>query len=207
MRAFAGPSGARDLIIDMEVNADPWQPSAVVHRDPGEDPYLVLQMAAPATVAAGDVSRKDVTVVIDRSGSMTGAPMDQACAAGELVVRRLRRGDRVNVIAFDHTVDPLFTRPQPVETARDAALQFIKRIRAGGGTNIAAALDMERVRDIMTEVVERAAAIVRRYGVVRAQVDEAADDCGLFTFDRKPAWIRGAKRTVELTAHPDPFAN
>ena len=141
VRAFAGRSGARDLIVDVEVNADPWQPTAVVHRDPGQDPYLVLQMAAPATVAAGDVSRKDVTVVIDRSGSMTGAPMDQACAAGELVVRRLRRGDRVNVIAFDHTVDPLFAKPQPVETARDAALQFIKRIRAGGGTNIAAALD------------------------------------------------------------------
>src|SRR5262249_27840607 len=141
VRAFAAPSGTRDLILDVEVNADPWQPTAVVHRDPGQDPYLVLQMAAPATVAAGEVSRKDVTIVIDRSGSMTGAPMEQACAAGELVVRRLRRGDRVNVIAFDHTVDPLFTRPQPVETARDAALQFIGRIRAGGGTNIAAALD------------------------------------------------------------------
>ncbi|MFN2547602.1 MAG: VWA domain-containing protein, partial [Myxococcales bacterium] len=141
VRAFAGPSGTRDLIIDVEVNADPWQPTAVVHRDPGQDPYLVLQMAAPATVAASEVSCKDVTVVIDRSGSMTGPPMDQACAAGELVVRRLRRGDRVNVIAFDHTVDPLFTKPQPVETARDAALQFIHRIRAGGGTNIAAALD------------------------------------------------------------------
>ncbi|MGZ6142816.1 MAG: VIT and vWA domain-containing protein [Myxococcales bacterium] len=140
VRAFAGPTGSRDLVIDVEVNADPWQPTAVVHRDPGQDPYLVLQMAAPAQVSSAEISRKDVTVVIDRSGSMTGAPMDQACAAGELVVKRLRRGDRVNVIAFDHTVDPLFTRPQPVETAREAALQFIHRIRAGGGTNIALAL-------------------------------------------------------------------
>src|SRR5207302_7552215 len=80
-------------------------------------------------------------LVIDRSGSMTGQPIQQACAAAELVVKRLRRSDRVNVIAFDHAVDPLFTRPQPVETARDAALQFIQRIRAGGGTDIALALD------------------------------------------------------------------
>lgn len=140
VRAFAGPTGTRDLVIDVEVNADPWQPSVLVHRDPGQDPYLVLQMAAPATVSSSEISRKDVTVVIDRSGSMSGAPMDQACAAGELVVKRLRRGDRVNVIAFDHTVDPLFTKPQPIETAREAALQFIRRIRAGGGTNIALAL-------------------------------------------------------------------
>jgi Ca-activated chloride channel homolog len=80
-------------------------------------------------------------VVIDRSGSMTGAPIAQACAAAELVVKRLRPRDRVNVIAFDHAVDPLFARPQPVQAARDAALQFIQRIRAGGGTDIALALD------------------------------------------------------------------
>jgi Ca-activated chloride channel family protein len=98
-------------------------------------------MAAPETVDAAEVSAKDVTLVIDRSGSMSGPPMAQACAAAELVLQRLREKDRVNVIAFDHNVDPLFRTPQPVETARAAALQFVRRIRAGGGTNIAAALD------------------------------------------------------------------
>jgi Ca-activated chloride channel family protein len=112
----------------------------VVHRDPGQDPYLLVQMAAPARLVQGEVSAKDVTLVIDRSGSMAGTPLEQACAAAELVVRRLRRGDRVNVIAFDHGVDPLFQKPEPVEGSGDAALQFIRRLRAGGGTNIALAL-------------------------------------------------------------------
>jgi Ca-activated chloride channel family protein len=67
--------------------------------------------------------------------------MEQACAAAELVVRRLRREDRVNVIAFDHAADALFAKPRPVESAREAAVQFIHRIRAGGGTNIALALE------------------------------------------------------------------
>jgi Ca-activated chloride channel homolog len=141
VRAAAPPSGERDLVIEVETNAAPWQPSAVVHRDPGQDGYLVLQMAAPASVDQTDVSGKDVTIVIDRSGSMVGPPLEQACAAADLVVRRLRRGDRVNVISFDDGVEPLFAAPQPVETARDAALQFIRRIRVGGGTNIALALD------------------------------------------------------------------
>jgi len=140
VRARASASGARDLVLEIEVNADPWQPSVVLHRDPGQDAYLVLQMAAPDRVERGEVSAKDVTLVIDRSGSMSGAPMDEACAAAELVVKRLRSGDRVNVIAFDHGVDSLFQSPRPVETARDAAVQFIRRIRAGGGTNIALAL-------------------------------------------------------------------
>ncbi len=139
-RAFAGAAGPRDLVLEIELDADPWQPTVVMHRDPGQDPYLVLQMAAPSELDQRDVSAKDVTVVIDRSGSMSGAPLDQACAAAELVVRRLRTGDRVNVIAFDHEVDALFPTPRPVVDARDAALQFIHRIRAGGGTNLAAAL-------------------------------------------------------------------
>jgi len=140
VRALGGAAGERDLVIDVETSAAPWQPSIVVHRDAGNDAYLVLQMAAPEKIEQSQVSGKDVTLVIDRSGSMGGAPLDQACAAAELVVRRLRHGDRVNVIAFDHAVDPLFPTPQPAETARDTALQFIRRIRAGGGTNIAAAL-------------------------------------------------------------------
>src|SRR6266849_4531956 len=114
LRASGGAAGARDLVIDVETSAAPWQPSVVVHRDPGQDAYLVLQMAAPGKVEQSQVSGKDVTLVIDHSGSMTGPPLDQACAAAELVVRRLRDGDRVNVIAFDHNVDPLFAAPHPV---------------------------------------------------------------------------------------------
>ncbi|MGZ6124478.1 MAG: VIT and vWA domain-containing protein, partial [Myxococcales bacterium] len=140
VRARAKSAGVRDLILEVELNADPWQPTVLVHRDPGQDPYLVLQMAAPARIEQGAISAKDVTVVIDRSGSMSGAPLDQACAAAELVVRRLRGGDRVNVIAFDHAADPLFPRPRPVETAGEEAVRFIRRLRAGGGTNIALAL-------------------------------------------------------------------
>jgi Ca-activated chloride channel family protein len=141
IRALAKASGVRDLVLELEVNADPWQPTAIVHRDPGQDPYLILQMAAPARVEAGEISAKDVTLVIDRSGSMSGAPMDQACAAAELVVRRLRPDDRVNVIAFDHAAEPLFPKPRQVESSRDAALRFIRRIRAGGGTNLGLALE------------------------------------------------------------------
>jgi len=140
VRARAKSSGIRDLVLEMELNADPWQPAAVIHRDPGQDAYLLLQMAAPDRVEQGEISAKDVTVVIDRSGSMSGSPLEQACAAAALVVQRLRQGDRINVIAFDHAVDPLFRNPQPVGAAREKALEFIRHLRAGGGTNIALAL-------------------------------------------------------------------
>src|SRR3954462_4198066 len=74
-RAFADGAGPRDLVLDVEVDSAPWEPAVVVDRDPGQDPYLILQMAAPADLDQRDVSAKDVTLVIDRSGSMSGAPL------------------------------------------------------------------------------------------------------------------------------------
>src|SRR2546429_9871530 len=96
--------------------------------------------AAPGDTGARGGSGKALRVVIARGGGRSGPPLEQACAAADLVVRRLRDGDRVNVIAFDHAVDPLFASPQPAGTAREAVLRFIGRIRAGGGAKNAAAL-------------------------------------------------------------------
>ena len=81
-------------------------PQAIVNAR-GESNVLPL-------VEAGEISPRDVTLVIDRSGSMSGAPMDQACAAAELVVRRLRPRDRVNVIAFDRLQSDGFGSSRPI---------------------------------------------------------------------------------------------
>ena len=51
----------------------------------------------------------------------------------------------------------------PVDTAeyKQVTVLFADVVRS---MDIAAALDMERLREIMTELVERSAAVVRRYG-------------------------------------------
>ena len=81
-----------------------------------------------------------MSLVIDRSGSMSGKPIDMAKAACQAAVAVLRPDDQIEIIAFDATPRRA-VRMQPVRYRRRID-EEIRRIRAGGGTNIFPALDM-----------------------------------------------------------------
>src|SRR5262249_51824729 len=117
-----------------------WTPAAYVQTNGAEDGWFALALAAPAAPATA-VAAKDVTLVIDRSGSMTGEPIEHAKAAAADMIRLLHAGDRVNVIAFSDEVAPLFQAPVALDAdSRTRAIGFVERLRAGGGTDIARAL-------------------------------------------------------------------
>lgn len=120
---------------------------AFVHRDPGQDAYVVMSLAATELTDRKAVVAKDVTLVIDHSGSMSGEPLERARDAAVDVVRRLSSTDRLNVILFDDSVDSLFNRPEAVtaDTKREA-VEFIERMIDGGGTDLAAALQTSFAR-------------------------------------------------------------
>ncbi len=136
-----GMRGKGELVVEWEVDEPEWLPSAYVHRGSGEtDGYFALSLAT-TDVNTGVVASKDVTIVIDRSGSMTGEPLENAKAAAVDVIRRLPPADRVNVIAFSDEVDPLFRAPLLLDEAnRGRAIGFVQRLHEGGGTDIALAL-------------------------------------------------------------------
>lgn len=128
------------FVLRWSVDEAPLSLSGTLHRDRGHDAYLVMSVAAP-TAATSAVVPKDVTLVIDRSGSMSGAPLEHARRAAADVIGRLGPRDRVNVVAFDDGVDSLYPRPKPLDAAvRDEAVQYIHRIADAGGTNLAGAL-------------------------------------------------------------------
>jgi Ca-activated chloride channel family protein len=130
-----------ELVLRFRIEEPPWQVHARVHRDPGHDPYLLVTLAAPASLAASDAVPKDVTLVLDRSGSMQGEPIEQVRAAAADVIARLAPRDRFNVIAFDSLQQRLFERPEPVTAAsRERGRGFVLGLSSGGGTNIGSAL-------------------------------------------------------------------
>ena len=133
--------GNGPLELEWQVDEPAWQPSAYVHASNGKhDGWFALSLAAP-DLGANAVAAKDVTIVIDRSGSMLGEPMENARTAAVDMIRRLDARDRVNVVAFSDEVDPLFKAPQPLTPEnRATAIGFVERLRDGGGTDIALAL-------------------------------------------------------------------
>jgi Ca-activated chloride channel homolog len=133
-------SDAKAFALRYEVVEAPWSVNAYVHRNKGEDAYVALTLAAPAG-ASKNAQPKDVTLVIDRSGSMEGEKLKQARAACLGIIKKLNDKDRVNVMSFDHHVEKLFVLPKAAtEKIRAEASEFVELMYSGGGTSIDLAL-------------------------------------------------------------------
>ena len=139
--ASGAADDATELVLAYELGDEPWTVQAHVHRDAGHDGYLVVTLPTPE-IPRSAVSAKDVTIVLDRSGSMAGEPIAQARVAAANIVGRMSARDRLNIAIFDDAVDTLYAEPRELTDAvRAEALAFIERVQDDGGTNIALALE------------------------------------------------------------------
>ncbi len=104
--------------------------------------YFLLLMNLPsAQVKAEDMTKREITLVIDRSGSMRGEKMDQAKAAGQSIVQGLRDGELLNIIDYSDSLSSFSPKPIIVDAkSRAEAAAYIKGLEANGGTNIRDAL-------------------------------------------------------------------
>jgi Ca-activated chloride channel homolog len=79
-----------------------------------------------------------LALVIDKSGSMNGDRIELAKDAAKATVELLNRNDKVGVVAFDDGVQQLVRMQSATNRVRIAS--DISRLKASGGTNIAAGL-------------------------------------------------------------------
>ncbi len=110
----------------------------------GEGGYFLLLAGAPprpSAAARSEHVRREVLLVLDRSGSMDGEKLAQARAAALQVIRALADGERFNIIVYTQAVD-LFAAEPAVRSATSLqrARAFLAGVQAMGGTNIHAAL-------------------------------------------------------------------
>ena len=109
------------------------------YKEAGDDGFFLMLLAPAVEVDPDDVVAKDVMLVLDTSGSMEGEKLAQAKEAARYVVQRLNPEDRFNVVAFSTGVRSYAPELVPAADA-EAALPFIDRLEAMGGTNISLAL-------------------------------------------------------------------
>jgi len=76
----------------------------------------------------------NVALVLDRSGSMAGAPLRYAQQAAANFVDRLTPEDRLSIVVYDDHVDTLLEAQ--LVTDKEAIKRVISGIRAGGLTNL-----------------------------------------------------------------------
>jgi len=140
-RVLRASDATRPITILVPVRRDASAALAFLPYAPaGEDGYALITISPPAreSRAAG----RDLTFVVDVSGSMSGQKIVQARAAGRQFLSSLDPTDRFRIIAFSNDVRE-FRDGWTTATAsslREAAA-FVEALRPGGGTNIAGALD------------------------------------------------------------------
>ncbi len=103
--------------------------------------FLNVRIGMQATDVMPARAQLSVHLVLDVSGSMQGAAMDNARSAAEALVQRLDPNDDFSMVTFSNDAEVLI--PDGVIGPRRAwALAKIHGVTANGGTNISAGLDL-----------------------------------------------------------------
>ena len=98
--------------------------------------YLYVDVNADASLRAKTRSPLNLSIVIDRSGSMKGKRLENALDAARTALNRLNDGDTVSVVAYDRRTEVVVPPTTLDATARDRIAAKLKKIRARGDTCI-----------------------------------------------------------------------
>lgn len=147
----------RDFVLQWQP-APSRQPRAALFQQTLDDEhYSMLMMLPPSTQDANTLPR-DITFIIDTSGSMQGTSIVQAKESLRYAIRQLNDDDKFNIIAFSDSYQSLFAFPHSVsDNLRELAINWVDRLTANGGTEMFPALaatfsqphDPERLQQVV----------------------------------------------------------
>ncbi|WP_115018717.1 VWA domain-containing protein [Synechococcus sp. UW140] len=107
---------------------------AVSADAPGRLDLLISVVPPPAPNTTQKRTPLNLALVIDRSGSMNGAPLSQARKAACFLARELTPADRLAIVVFDHDADVLVPS-MPVKNP-EVFVRAINSIEARGMTDL-----------------------------------------------------------------------
>jgi Ca-activated chloride channel family protein len=126
-----------------------WRPAVGEHVESvvfmqrlGDQDHALLMLMPPEQFSALR-TRREVTLIIDTSGSMQGESIEQAREALRFALDSLAPQDRFNLIEFNNAATALFGAPVDATAANlRQARAFVSRLQAHGGTEMLQPLDL-----------------------------------------------------------------
>ncbi|MDK1022282.1 MAG: VIT and VWA domain-containing protein [Candidatus Hydrogenedentes bacterium] len=144
----------RDFVLRYAVAGKAIGDSILTHAgEKGNFFTLILQ--PPDRVTPDEVTPKEMIFVIDKSGSMSGFPIEKAKKTMRLAIERMNPNDTFNLVTFAGGLGYCFDKPVlNTRENRAKALQYLQNLNGGGGTEMMAAIraalsnqnDPERLR-------------------------------------------------------------
>ncbi len=111
-------------------------------KNKSEDGYFFLDITPGFVADNEEIAKKDITFVLDVSGSMAGEKLNQAKKALLYCINNLNDDDRFEIVKFSTEAKQVFGKLS--EASADnlkRANDFIRKLKAVGGTNIDDALE------------------------------------------------------------------
>jgi Ca-activated chloride channel family protein len=130
----------RDFVLHWTVSPTRVEVGALTYRDKGEG-YLALLVQPPLEPAEALVSSREITFVLDVSGSMSGVPIETSKALVRRALDGLRPADAFNIFIFSGGNGQLW--PEPHDSSPEniaAAKAYLSSLSGGGGTEMLAGL-------------------------------------------------------------------
>ena len=105
-------------------------------RNQAQPVHVVVKLTAERIEQQQQRQPLAFCVVLDRSGSMAGQPLEHARKACEVIVKNLRNEDHFSVVVFDSEAQVVI--PLQQVKSKDAMIQVIRQIQDAGSTNLTA---------------------------------------------------------------------
>lgn len=127
----------KDLVIKWPADYADTAKSLIYISEHGKEQYAQILLNPPSNPSVENTVRRELIIVVDKSGSMAGESMDAARKALQFSIDSLKPEDTFNIIAFDDQSYPLFQSTLAADdTNLKLAHRFIRNLDADGGTEM-----------------------------------------------------------------------
>jgi|WetSurMetagenome_2_1015567.scaffolds.fasta_scaffold04186_5 Ca-activated chloride channel homolog len=126
----------RDFVLRWSVDASQMRFGVLAHREKG-DGCFTLMVQPPLAPSDSEVSSREITFILDVSGSMSGLPVETSKSLVRKVLDGLRPDDTFNVFVFSGSEGQLWQAPHP-NTPENvlAAKRYLDDLQGSGGTEM-----------------------------------------------------------------------
>ncbi|HZY04620.1 MAG TPA: VIT and VWA domain-containing protein [Anaeromyxobacteraceae bacterium] len=126
----------KDFVLSWRPAAPEPEAHALLQREKGED-WLMLFVQPPAAVQPAQVRPRELVFLLDKSGSMSGRPIETARAVILRSLRAVGPEDTFQIVAFDGAAVAMSDRPLPATPGNVVAAEaWLSRLEGGGGTEM-----------------------------------------------------------------------
>jgi Ca-activated chloride channel homolog len=131
----------KDFVLVYQTAGDEIADAVLAHTDQ-RGKFFTLVLQPPKRVRKEVVVPKEIIFAIDKSGSMSGFPIETAKKAMRMCIEGAHEKDTFNLICFDGGTSSCFAKPVAnTEENRRRALAFLDDLRGGGGTEMMTAIN------------------------------------------------------------------